>query len=227
MGVQSMDENFKKDSLMRYEKSDHVSRALEVMHRNGLQAKVDHMFGLPDEPIESQETARILYATHHPKRVQTFWTCYLPGTDMMREAEQKGDITPEQVAKINEGEDFYFFRNTDNVKDKGRMEMYKAYEVIFRILPALPERWKLKLTVKHVQHFPKFLIRPLAMLADLITGFKQQNPEFSAYAMHNLYHLYKFFMKKVGIKVGPATRVVNNISFEGEVFVPTSKDTTE
>jgi anaerobic magnesium-protoporphyrin IX monomethyl ester cyclase len=133
MGVQSMDENFKKDTLMRYEKSDHVSRALDVMHKNGLKAKVDHMFGLPDEPIAAQETARILYATHHPKRIQTFWTCYLPGTDMMKEAEQKGVLSDEQIRKINEGEDFYFFRNTDNVKDKELMEKYKAYEVVFRL----------------------------------------------------------------------------------------------
>jgi anaerobic magnesium-protoporphyrin IX monomethyl ester cyclase len=213
MGVQSMDENFKRDALMRYEKSDHVSRALEVMHKNGLKAKVDHMFGLPDEPIGSQEIARVLYATHHPKRIQTFWTCYLPGTDMMREAEEKGVLSKEQAENINQGEDFYFFRNTDNVKDKMLMDKYKAYEVIFRILPALPERFKLKLRIEHIQLFPRFLIRPLAMLADLITGFKQRNPEFSAYALHNLYHLYKFMLTKFGLKVGPATKVLRNVSF--------------
>lgn len=214
MGVQSMDESFKKDNLMRYEKSDHVSRALEVMHKNGLKAKVDHMFGLPDEPISSQEIARILYATHHPKRVQTFWTCYLPGTDMMKDAEQKGTLTKEQAEKINQGEDFYFFRNTDNVKEKKLMEMYKAYEVIFRILPALPEKWKLHLQVKHIQKIPKFLIRPFSIIADVVTGFQQRNPEFSAYAFHNLYHIYKFTMSTFNIKVRPATKVVNNVSFE-------------
>ena len=214
MGVQSMDENFKKDSLMRYEKSDHVSKALEVMHRFGLHAKVDHMFGLPDEPISSQEIARELYATHHPKRIQTFWTCYLPGTDMMKEAELKGTITKEQAAKINEGEDFYFFRNTDNVKDKALMDTYKAYEVIFRIMPALPESWKQKMQVRYINYLPKIFIRPLAMIADVVTGFKQSNPEFHAYAMHNLYHLYKFFAAKVGIKVAPATKVLDPVSFE-------------
>jgi anaerobic magnesium-protoporphyrin IX monomethyl ester cyclase len=215
MGVQSMDENFKKDSLMRYEKSDHVSLALDVMHKYGLKAKVDHMFGLPDEPIQSQEIARELYATHHPKRIQTFWTCYLPGTDMMKEAEKKGTITQEQVSKINEGEDFYFFRNTENVKDKELMETYKAYEIVFRLIPVLPENWKQKIQIKHITHLPKFIIRPLSMMADLITGFKQSNPEFHAYAMHNLYHIYKFVMKKMGIKVAPATKIITPISFEG------------
>lgn len=218
MGVQSMDENFKKDTLMRYEKSDHVSEALEVMYRHGLKAKVDHMFGLPDEPISAQETARVLYATHHPKRIQTFWTCYLPGTDMMKEAEQKGVLTPAQVTKINEGLDFYFFRNTENVKDKALMDKYKAYEVIFRILPVLPETWKIKLHIEHIAIFPKFMIRHLAIISDLIAGFKQRNPEFSAYAKHNVYHLYKFAMRKIGIRVAPATRVIYPVPFKSPIL---------
>ncbi len=214
MGVQSMDEGFKKDNLMRYEKSDDVEAALNMMRKYGMHAKVDHMFGLPDEPLAAQENARILYAKTHPKRVQTFWTCYLPGTQMMREAEEKGTITAEQARKINEGEDFYFFRNTDNVKDKDLMEKYKAYEVIFRLMPALPENWKMDLTIDKVSVIPKFMIRPMSILADVVTGFKQRNPEFSAYALHNMYHLNKFFMAKVGIKVPNATKVIEDIPFE-------------
>ena len=132
---------------------------------------------------------------------------------MMRDAEEKGTITSEQVNKINEGEDFYFFRNTDNVKDKDLMDKYKAYEVIFRLMPALPESWKLNFTLDKVSFVPKFMIRPLSMLSDIATGFRQNNPEFSAYAMHNLYHLYKFFAQKFGIKVGNASKVIEDVSF--------------
>lgn len=214
MGVQSMDESFKKDSLMRYEKSEDVEAALNMMRKYGMHAKVDHMFGLPDEPLTAQENARILYAKTHPKRVQTFWTCYLPGTQMMREAEEKGTITAEQVRKINEGEDFYFFRNTDNVKDKALMEKYKLYEVIFRLMPALPEKWKMGLTLEKASVIPRFLIRPMSMFADVVTGFRQRNPEFSAYALHNLYHLKKFFLSKIGIKTRNATKVIEPVPFE-------------
>jgi anaerobic magnesium-protoporphyrin IX monomethyl ester cyclase len=217
MGVQSMDEGFKKDNLMRYEKSDDISEALELMYKYGMHAKVDHMFGLPDEPLIAQENARKLYATHHPKRIQTFWTCYLPGTDMMKDAEERGVITAEQARKINEGEDFYFFRNTENVKDI-------EYEVIFRILPALPEKWRENLTLEKVEKIPKILIRPMSIMADVITGFKQRNPEFSAYALHNIYHVYKFLLYKAGINAGAATKIYDSsadfhqgfIEFEAE-----------
>lgn len=223
MGVQSMDEGFKKDNLMRYERSEDVEVALNMMRKYGMHAKVDHMFGLPDEPLSAQENARVLYAKTHPKRVQTFWTCYLPGTQMMREAEEKGTITQEQAQKINEGEDFYFFRNTDNVKDKDLMDKYKAYEVLFRLMPALPENWKMRFTIDKVTFIPKFMIRPLSIIADIIAGFGQKNPEFRAYALHNLYHLYKFFATKLGLKTPNATKVIEPISFHVSEQVSESK----
>jgi len=214
MGVQSMDEQFKKDSLLRYERSEDVSAAIDVMNKYKMRVKVDHMFGLPDEPISAQENARLLYANHSAKRIQTFWTCYLPGTEMMNDAIAKGALTQEQAAKINEGDDFYFFRNTENIKDAGLMKLYKAYEVIFRIMPVLPDWLKQRLLPKHIVLLPGFVIRPMAMLSDVITGFMLQNPEFKAYALHNLYHIRKFVFSKLGIKASAATRVIEDVKFE-------------
>jgi radical SAM superfamily enzyme YgiQ (UPF0313 family) len=211
MGVQSMDEGFKKDNLMRYERSEDISAAIDAMNKYGMHVKVDHMFGLPDEPLIAQENARQLYANHSTKRIQTFWTCYLPGTELMNEALTKGRITEQQAVKINEGEDFYFFRNTENIKDDQLMELYKAYEVIFRIMPVLPKKIKQNLRTYHIQKLPQFLIRPLSMLSDLITGFMMRNPEFKTYAYHNLYHLKKFFLRKIGIPSTPASRVYENV----------------
>ncbi len=213
MGVQSMDESFKKDTLMRYERSEDVSAAIDAMNKFGMKVKVDHMFGLPDEPISAQENARNLYAYHPAKRIQTFWTCYLPATELMNDALAKGRITEEQANKINEGEDFYFFRNTENIKDEKLMNLYKAYEVIFRIMPVLPESIRKKLMPEHIMRMPNFLIRPLSMLSDVITGFMMRNPEFGAYAKHNLFHLWKFFLRKIGIRNMVATKVVNNVEF--------------
>jgi anaerobic magnesium-protoporphyrin IX monomethyl ester cyclase len=115
MGIQTMDEKFKHEHLRRYEHSDHIVRSLESMERYGIKAKVDHMLGLPGEPIGSQETALTLYSEHSPKRIQTFWTCFLPGTDLMKQGIEQGLISEEQAERLNEGIDFYFFRNEDNI----------------------------------------------------------------------------------------------------------------
>jgi radical SAM superfamily enzyme YgiQ (UPF0313 family) len=214
MGVQSMDEGFKKDTLLRYERSEDVSAAIDVMNKHKMKVKVDHMFGLPDEPVSAQENARKLYSTHHVKRIQTFWTCYLPGTEMMKEAVAHGRITEEQASKINQGEDFYFFRNTENIKDQNLMNLYKAYEVIFRIMPVLPNWLKKRLLPAHIQKLPGILVRPLAMLSDVITGFMLQNPEFKTYALHNMFHIKKFLLRKIGVKNVIATRVYLDVKVE-------------
>lgn len=214
MGVQSLDDSFKKENLMRYEKTEHVERALGLMLKYGLKAKVDHMLGLPNEPIEAQEQARELYSSLHPRRIQTFWTCYLPGTAMMKEAEQDGRLTPEQAERINEGVDFYFFRNSDNITDPEKQYFYQTYEVLFRIMPALPKRWKRALRVQHARFLPGWLMFPLAIMADIIVGLKNRNPDFTAYLKHNLYHLRRFAGRKLGIRVGPASRIFEDASFE-------------
>ena len=224
MGVQSMDDSFKKDSLMRYEKSEDISAAIDSMSKYNLKVKVDHMFGLPDEPITAQENARLLYVNHTIKRIQTFWTCYLPGTELMNDALKKGDLTEEQAKKINEGEDFYFFRNTDNIKDKQKTDLYKAYEVIFRIMPILPSSLKRKLLPNHIQKMPSFLIRPMSILADILTGFMLRNPEFNAYAKHNLFHLKKFFLRKMGFKEVVATKIRENVRFENPSVSPVQQE---
>lgn len=204
MGVQSMSDDYKKQ-IQRYEKADHVVRALEVMNKAGLSPKVDHMFGLPGEPMEAQEIAREVYAEQSPRRIQTFWTCYLPGTDMMKEAVAKGELSKEQEERLNKGEDFYFFRNQDNIKDQNSVNTYQAYENLFRMFPILPAKLRKRMRPKHVAWIPGFIMRPVALGLDVLTGFRFGNPEFRAYANHYLFHLYRFFRKRMGLGNARAT----------------------
>ena len=93
MGILTMDDDLKAGSLRRNEKADHIKKSLVAMINAGMKVKVDHMFGLPNEPIEAQETARKLYAEHCPVRIQTFWTCFLPGTELLDQGIAEGIVT--------------------------------------------------------------------------------------------------------------------------------------
>lgn len=205
MGVQSMHEDYKKQ-IQRYEKGDHVVRALEVMNKAGLSPKVDHMFGLPGEPMEAQEIARKVYAEQSPKRIQTFWTCFLPGTDMLKEGIRDGVVSPEQEARLNNGEDFYFFRNKENIQNADSVVTYQAYENLFRIFPIIPAGIRKRMKPQHVQWIPEFIMRPIALTFDVIIGFRFGNPEFLAYANHYLFHLWRFFVKRMGFKPPKAVK---------------------
>src|SRR5690606_13963596 len=207
MGIQTMDETFKHENLRRYEDSGHIVNALKLMKKYKIKIKVDHMFGLPGEPVASQETSRLLYAEVTPERIQTFWTCFLPGTDMMKNGVQSGLLSKEQEERVNEGEDFYFFRNEENIADKDLVETYKRYEFIFKVLPLLPQSWRIGFTTDKAGKIPGSIRYFVSSVLDVVIGFKNQNADIYAYAMHYVYHLFKFFVKKTGFNFPSATKI--------------------
>ncbi len=205
MGIQTMDEKFKHENLRRYEESDHIVEALQSMHRYGIHPKVDHMLGLPGEPIGSQATALKLYQEQTPNRIQVFWTSFLPGTEILQQGIDAGIVSLEQADKLNEGIDFYFFRNEDNINNPGLVKIYQNYELLYKMIPALPESIRYKLSPERVNWIPKFIGRLIASILDVYVGFKYSNPEFSAYMKHYLHHLKSFVMQKIGMKPPKAT----------------------
>lgn len=200
MGVQSMDEEFKFRHLQRYEDSRKIVQALESSHKFGLQVKVDHMFGLPGEPAEAQEKARVLYCEQKPDRIQTFWTCFLPGTEMMKQGLKDGLLTEEQAERINEGVDFYFYRNMDNVKDPKMVRFFSSYEFLFRILPMLPKSIVSKIQPRYLEWIPGWMARGIGMVFDTINGLVKGNPDFIFYVNHYIFHVTNWTIKKLGFK---------------------------
>jgi radical SAM superfamily enzyme YgiQ (UPF0313 family) len=207
MGVQSMDESYKK-SLLRYERSDDIMEACRVMSKYGIKAKLDHMFGLPGEPISAQEEALKLYVKYPPSRIQTFWTSFLPGTEMFKEALSNGTLSKDEADRLDEGIDFYFYRNDSNL-DHEKAQLYKAYNFIFKILPLLPISIRRRLTINTVAWIPNFIAQPIAVVADLLTGLRYGNPDFVAYLRHYVFHLWKYFFYKITKIPLKATRVEN------------------
>jgi hypothetical protein len=207
MGVQSMDEDFK-NKLKRYERTDHIKLALQFLNKHGIRVKVDHMFGLPGEPIEAQEKALSLYIEYVPARIQTFWTCFLPGTELMKEGLAEGIITKLEADRLNDGIDFYFYRDTNNIKNPALVKAYNAYDFLFKIMPILPKFIRVRLKASHVQSIPSPFKKTIGYIADVITGFIYKNPDFEAYARHYLFKMYTILLQKLGI-TSPSARKIN------------------
>ena len=202
MGIQSVDDDFKFENLGRYERTNHVERALEAFHRHRLHVKVDHMFGLPHEPIAAQDAAWHLYANYRPTRVQSFYTAYLPGTELLKRALQAGDISQDDVDKLERGLEFSFLHGSDNVaeRDRPRLRTFRAYEAAFKCLPLLPRGYEHLLEPARLQHLPPSVNLVLANVADLAMLVCRRNPELRAYVMHYLHHA---LLKRFGV---PAAR---------------------
>lgn len=196
MGVQSMDDDYKQ-KLLRFERSDNIEEACRLMAKYGIKSKLDHMFGLPDEPLSAQGKALDLYRKYPPNRLQTFWTCFLPGTDLLREGLEAGHITKAEAEKLYEGEEFYFYRNDTNLKDRDTVRVYRAYEYIFKILPLLGYKQRMRISPERVMWIPLFIRSWISFLADLYTGFRYGNPDFYSYSKHYLFHMRRFLTWKL------------------------------
>lgn len=200
MGVQSMDDDYKK-KLLRFERSDNIEEACRVMREHGIKFKLDHMFGLPDEPMVAQEKALDLYRKYPPNRIQTFWTCFLPGTDLLKEGLEKGHITEAEAEKLYEGDEFYFYRVDGHLKDRETVDMYKAYNFVFKILPLLSYKNRMRIEPKHVMWIPLWIRNTIIFVSDLYTGFRYGNPDFYSYFRHNLFQFRRFVTWKFFGKV--------------------------
>lgn len=220
MGVQTMDEEFKYQTLRRYEKSNHIDKAMAAMLNAGLKVKVDHMLGLPGEPIEAQETARKVYAENCPTRIQTFWTCFLPGTEMLTHGIRDGLVTPEQAERLEEGTDFFFYNNPNNIKDKELIRTYKSYQLLFLTYPLLPRFVRTRLHLKHVRWIPAPVQYFIAKCAEVLDGFIHQFPEQYNYFKYYGFHVARFLRRKWGFRLLPATRPVNAEPFDHAKYMP-------
>jgi radical SAM superfamily enzyme YgiQ (UPF0313 family) len=186
MGVQSADEEYKRYELLRMEKDTHMRASLQSLESAGLDVKVDHILGLPGEPLSAQEEARRLYVAHTPKRIQVFWLKYLPGVELTRAAVERGELGQEDVDLINRGQSGHF--HAPSTEDTAEAALYRKYEFMFRTLPLVPARLRPKV---RVERLPKMSVRMTSTLTMLGEGLKvivDRDVQAFDYGRHYLHH---------------------------------------
>jgi hypothetical protein len=160
------------------EKHNHLRSSLEALRDVGLEAKLDHILGLPDEPPSAQEEARKLYVEFGARRVQTFWLTYMPGIELTKEALAKGVLTQTEVDEINRGK-ARTFRHTKSTSDgvANDDDFYLRYDVLFRILPFLPDRIRKKLRLEHIPRMSERTSNAIGFVFDLANALRRLDKE--------------------------------------------------
>jgi anaerobic magnesium-protoporphyrin IX monomethyl ester cyclase len=152
MGVQSVDEEYKRKSLLRGERDDHLRSALQALRDADLPVKLDHILGLPGEPRSAQEQARSLYVEYTPRRIQTFWLTYMPGVDMTNQAVADGVLSQADLHDIERGKSGLFRHPhlESREADDDEADFFRRYDVLFRALPFLPRALRQRLRPEHL-----------------------------------------------------------------------------
>lgn len=213
IGVQSMDDEYKQRFLNRRETIYDVEKAIKVMNQYKVRPKFDHMFGLPLEPIEAQEKAKQFYSEYPPYRVQTYWVNLYPGTEMLSQCHKDGLITDKEIDRIEEGHNFDTFTRSNRLLDPEKLRTYKAYELIFKLMVNLPRSLRKKLNAQVVKKLPAGLSGALTFIVDLVCGLAKLDIDHTSYAKYYLYHMYRFVMNKLSIKISGGTKILDDTPY--------------
>ncbi|OGX35680.1 MAG: hypothetical protein A3C36_05025 [Omnitrophica WOR_2 bacterium RIFCSPHIGHO2_02_FULL_52_10] len=206
IGVQSLDDEYKRKTVKRYERTADVEKTVKIFRKYKIRAKFDHMFGLPGEDIEAQEAARKFYADHPPYSIQTYWTNFFPGTQMMRQAQDLGLLSAEGAQRLNEGLDYDVYTNNNKHIDRQKIRAYKAYEITFKLMPHLPKWMRRRLNPQAIRKWPAPVCTLVSFMSDVCVGLMKLSPDHILYARYYLYHIRKFCCKRLGWPVRPATK---------------------
>lgn len=187
MGVQSVDEEYKRKTLLRMEKDDHLRKALAALRDAGLGVKLDHILGLPGEPRSAQREARDLYVEYQPRRIQTFWLTYVPGIDLTKQALESGALSQTDVDEINRGKTRVFRHPHLEARAGGADDdasFYQRYDILFRVLPFLPQALRERLYAEHIPNMSERGASAVGFAFDLMNALRRLDQETLVFAKH-------------------------------------------
>lgn len=218
IGIQTLDDEYKRRKLNRHETAAQAAEVLGIMKRYKIHVKFDHMFGLPGEPIDAQETARRFYIKHTPYRITTFWTNFFPGTQMLKEALAQGLLRGEDVETIHEGMCFNSVTITNPYIDRTKNKMYKVYEAMFKLIPALPRPLRPWIRPEIFRHLPTWFLSTITFCGHIVIGIVRWDPDPYYYLTFYFYHIRRFLMVKLGMKPPAATVILDPRPFPLQPF---------
>ena len=213
IGMQSMNDDYKRVVCKRYETTATSAKALDLMKKYKIKVKLDHMLGLPGEPLEAQEVAHQFYLEHTPYRINAYWTNFFPGTDMLKEAIADGTISQDEAEAINEGKPFDCAMFANKYINSSKMRTYKIYETIYKLIPGFPPFLRKKLDVRFLEKLPVTILSLATFFGHVTIGIARLDPDTFYYITYYFYHIKRFISAKIGFKSSSATRVLDGSPF--------------
>jgi radical SAM superfamily enzyme YgiQ (UPF0313 family) len=135
MGVESLNEEIKKNVIDRHDENKHVYAAVENMERAGLRYSLDFIFGLPGQTEdELQEGARLVATAKNCIRASVFWLQYLPGVGLTENAFHSNRLSQLDIENIEKGDQDHYM-SFGSIEDEKQKELLNNYMLLFRLAP--------------------------------------------------------------------------------------------
>lgn len=172
LGVESLDEDLRRDLLERHETNEQILNAMSVMDRHGIGYSVDYMVGLPGQKTEElEEAAKTLSGFKNAVRITPFWIQYLYGTRLFEFAKMTGAIdSAGENAAINGLDHHYIYQGS--VKGAEKIRTLRSFHVLFRLAPTIGPKWTAWLIFRKRYKIFRYLpMGPVINLVDFFASF--------------------------------------------------------
>lgn len=187
IGIESLDSCIRKEVLGRYESNEDIYQALQAMDSADLNYSVDVMVGLPGETDADIIKAIELFSEKkHLIRASIFWLEYLPGVDITNYALEHKYINSDDIDKINKGLQENYL-STGSVKDRKIKERLFNFQILFRILPIMPQ--KIIKFILHKGYYKSFKYLPqipLIIVVDILVSVIRKD-RWATYAIYSYF----------------------------------------
>jgi len=190
IGIQTLNEKVRRESLNRYETNEEIINALKLLHRLKIPFNIDHIVGLPGDSFEYQLKALSLYNEVRPNRLLFFFITFYPDTEIAEMAEKEGILDDGLKTLINEGlseSDEQF----GSIVDENTRKMMGQLRFLFGYLPLLPKRFiRCLLRPNIIRHLPNSIIL-CKMIPAIIATFFGKEPRGKMILKKYLYHILR------------------------------------
>ena len=196
IGIQSLNEEYKKNNLHRRETNIELSEALRIMKKFRLRSKFDYILGLPGEPIDSQEIAEDFFRFNTPSMLETYWTSFFPATEMTETAYLLGLIDSDTYNNIYQAHtpDVY---NKPNIKtDEKTTALLINYRFLFKCFTVMPLFIRKRAGLGFAKIFPTTLKNILYSLISLALSIRYKEPRIKSL----IYHIFSQMSRIIKMK---------------------------
>ncbi len=139
IGVQSFDEDVRREKLNRNYSNEDIFAATQRLKARGVEVLIDHMLLLPGETEDEVAHAVDQYIELQPDSITNFHLVLFPGTPMLDMALEQGTISTSQREAIDRGEEPTEFSNPDPVTRRANKRKLK-YQYYMDLIPLLPKK---------------------------------------------------------------------------------------
>lgn len=189
-GVQTFNEDTRRELLNRPETNAQVHRAFSICDRERLRYDVDLMLGLP-LVTENDYKLPVEFMREHIyfNRLKCYNLVYYPGLELLDRARELGIAGEEDRGRIEKGEIGNWF-HVDSIKDYKTKKTKKDFENLYKLLPIIPRGAWESLIKKRLYRFFHYIPGFAVVLGQMVIGLFRKDYRFYIYIM-NYFHQFK------------------------------------